>query len=62
MSNIREIIRRNPECLSQVERDEREARSVAVFTKRYITRGNGDVVVNRRFVDAYVEMISKLND
>ncbi|AGC26316.1 hypothetical protein FDJ06_gp298 [Pseudomonas phage SL2] len=60
MSNIREIIRRNPECLSQAERDEREARSVAMITGRYITRGNGDVVVNSRFVDAYVEMISKL--
>ncbi|BDR25175.1 hypothetical protein RVBP14_3410 [Pseudomonas phage sp. Brmt] len=60
MSNIREIIRRNPERLSQAERDEREARSVAMITGRYITRGNGDVVVNSRFVDAYVEMISKL--
>lgn len=60
MSNIRELIRRNPERLSRAERDEREAKAVALSTGRYITRDNGDVVVNKKFVDEYVEMISKL--
>lgn len=59
MSNIREMLRRNPEQLSEAERDEREARSVAIHTGRYITRGNGDVIVNKKFVADYVDMISK---
>lgn len=59
MSNLLEAMRRNPERLSRAERDEREARDVAIQTGRYYTRGNGKVVVSQKFVDDYVEMCQK---
>lgn len=58
-SNIRELIRRNPELLSQAERDEREAISVAHATDRTIMR-KGVVQPSKRFVAAYTKMLSEL--
>jgi len=57
VSYIDEVIRRNPERLSIQERDEREAKQVAVLTGRYITRDNGEIIHNKKFIDGYVKLI-----
>lgn len=59
VSNLLEAHRRNPEHLSQVERAEREAITVAESTGRYYTRGNGKVVHSKSFVADYTELCLK---
>lgn len=61
MSNFREMLRRNPERLSQDERAEREAIKVAESTGRYITRGNGERVYSKTFVKEYKELCLRHN-
>lgn len=59
MSNIREVLRRNPERLSMVERAEREAEQVAESTGRYITRGDGSHSYSKTFIKDYTELYLK---
>lgn len=59
LANINELIRRNPNGLSIAERDEYEARKVAVDTGRYITRGDGPIQVSKTFVQGYVDLCEK---
>lgn len=59
LANINELIRRNPNRLSIAERDEDEARKVAIDTGRYITRGNGSIQVSKTFVQDYVDLCEK---
>jgi GrpB-like predicted nucleotidyltransferase (UPF0157 family) len=61
MGYFREMLRRNPERLSQVERAEREAIQVAESTGRYYTRGDGKVVHSKSFVADYTELCLKHN-
>lgn len=61
MSNIHEVLRRNPERLSQVERAEREAQQVAEQTGRYITRGDGSRSYSKTFIEEYTELCLKHN-
>jgi hypothetical protein len=61
MGYFHEMLRRNPERLSQVERAEREAIQVAESTGRYYTRGDGSVVHSKSFVADYTELCLKHN-
>lgn len=57
VANLVELERRNPQRLSIAERDEREAIRVAESTGRYITRGNGERVYNKKFIAGYMKLI-----
>lgn len=59
MSYFQEALNRNPHRRSMAERDEQEARKVAIDTGRYHTCGDGSVVVSKKFVDDYVDLCQK---
>lgn len=59
MSYFQEALSRNPQRLSIAERDEQEARKVAIDTGRYYTCSDGSVVVSKKFVDDYVDLCQK---
>ncbi|MNN87536.1 hypothetical protein D3C81_2051040 [compost metagenome] len=61
MSYMDEVLRHNPERLSQQERAEREAIQVAESTGRYYTRGDGKKVPSKSFVADYTELCLKHN-
>ena len=55
-----EAMRRNPERLSQAERDQREAEQVALQTKHSIIDRGGNEQPSKHFVSAYTKMLSEL--
>jgi hypothetical protein len=61
MGYFREMVRRNPERLSQRERAEREAIQVAESTGRCYTGRDGKVIPSKSFVEDYTELCLKHN-
>jgi hypothetical protein len=61
MSYIDEVLKHNPERLSQQERAEREAIQVAESTGRCYIGRDGKVIPSKSFVADYTELCLKHN-